>query len=65
MIYEVMYDYCSDDGYYEERGIVENFEGTHVELQEHIKNLKENNCYNISACEVGHTESEVIEDEQN
>ena len=48
---EVMYDYCGEDGN-EERNIREEFEGSWTELQEHIKQMRKNGCYNITAAEV-------------
>lgn len=46
--YEIIYDWCSIDGD-EERNIVEEFEGSYTELQDHIKSMRANGCYNISA----------------
>ncbi len=46
--YEIIYDYCSEDGF-EERNITENFTGTHLELMDYIKQMRENGCYNITA----------------
>lgn len=50
-LYEIMYDYCGEDGN-EERNIREEFEGSWTELQEHIKQMRKNGCYNITAAEV-------------
>ena len=62
-IYEIIYDYSGtaledgwhymepEDRYYdcEEHNIRETFVGTWTELQEFIKEMKENGCYNITA----------------
>ena len=42
-IYEIIYDY--DD----ERNICETFEGDWGELQDYIKTMRKQGCYNISA----------------
>jgi predicted enzyme involved in methoxymalonyl-ACP biosynthesis len=52
MKYEIFYDYCSEDGY-EERNISETFEGTWSELQDCIKQMKKQGCYNIEANAIG------------
>lgn len=46
-MYEIIYDY--DDGWSESRNNVEIFEGSWDELQDHIKKMRRNGCYNISA----------------
>lgn len=51
MKYEIIYDYCSDDGY-EERNITEEFVGTYEELRKYIKSMRKNGCYNISATSI-------------
>ena len=43
--YEIVYDFCND--YTEERGAVEYFDGPWTELQEYLKQMKRNGCYNI------------------
>lgn len=48
MKYEIIYDYCSDDGY-EEHNIKENFCGGWNELQKYLKDMRSNGCYNIDA----------------
>lgn len=50
-VYEIIYDYCSEyDGCYsEDYNIVETFEGSWTELQDYIKRMRANGCYNISA----------------
>ena len=48
-VYEITYDYFSEDGYTDERNIRERFEGNWFELQEYIKIMKNNGCYNIYA----------------
>jgi len=48
MIYEIFYDF-TDDGGYENRNIHEVFEGSWSELQDCIKSMKQNGCYNIDA----------------
>lgn len=45
--YEIIYDFSND--YTDERNISEMFEGSWQELQEYIKQMKQNGCYNISA----------------
>lgn len=45
--YEIIYDFSDD--YTDERNISERFEGSWSELQEYIKQMKQNGCYNISA----------------
>lgn len=47
-MYEIIYDYTDESGY-EFRNIMETFEGTWTELQDYIKQMKENGCYNIDA----------------
>ena len=49
--YEIIYDYCNEDGY-EEHNCCEHFEGSWDELQDYLKQLKENGCYNISATDI-------------
>ncbi len=46
--YEIMYDY-TDDGGNENTNCYETFEGSWTELQEYIKQMRENGCYNITA----------------
>lgn len=46
-MYEIIYDY--DDGWREQRGNVETFEGSWHELQTYIKQMRRNGCYNITA----------------
>lgn len=50
-LYEIMYDY-TDEGGNEEKNIREEFEGTWTELQDYIKQMRKNGCYNITAAEV-------------
>ena len=50
-IYEIIYDYCGEEGY-EEQNIQERFSGGWSELQDYIRQMKENGCYNISATAV-------------
>lgn len=50
-VYEIIYDYTSEEGY-EETNNVEEFEGTWSELQDYIKQMRRNGCYNIDANEV-------------
>lgn len=45
--YEIIYDY--DNEFYTEYNCVETFEGDWDKLQEYIKTMKSNGCYNISA----------------
>ena len=47
MKYEIIYDYCDD--YTDERNIVEKFVGSWNELQETIRQMRKNGCFNISA----------------
>lgn len=49
-MYEIVYDY--DDGWNEYRDNVETFEGSWSELQDHIKQMRRNGCYNIYATSV-------------
>lgn len=49
-MYEIVYDY--DDGWAEHRDNVETFEGSWHELQAHIKQMRQNGCYNIYATSV-------------
>lgn len=46
-LYEIIYDYDSE--YDSERNCTEMFEGTWTELHEEIKNMRRNECYNITA----------------
>ncbi|MBO6270974.1 MAG: hypothetical protein J6N19_17735 [Clostridium sp.] len=50
-MYEIIYDY--DNEYDTERNIMETFTGDWFELQDYIKQMKANGCYNISASAVG------------
>ena len=50
-LYEIMYDY-TDDGGNEEKNIREEFEGSWTELQDYIKQMRAQGCYNITAAEV-------------
>lgn len=52
--YEIIYDYDNsaldyDGGYFEEKNIREEFTGSWDELQDYIKSMKKNGCYNIDA----------------
>lgn len=55
--YEIVYDFCND--YTEERGIVEYFDGSWTELQEYLKQMKRNGCYNID-CNFMYSYEEVL-----
>lgn len=46
-MYEIIYDYADD--YAETRNICETFEGSWTELQAHIKQMRADGCYNITA----------------
>lgn len=55
-MYEIFYDYdyivCEDiDGYceYDTQTCRTTFHGSHIELLDHIKQMRENGCYNIEA----------------
>ena len=48
MKYEIIYDYCSPDGYTEESNIRETFEGTDSEMQDQVKQMRANGCYHIA-----------------
>ena len=48
MKYEIIYDYCFDDGY-EEKNVREEFYGEWNELQKYLKDMRNNGCYNIDA----------------
>ena len=50
-LYEIIYDYTSEEGY-EETNNVEEFKGSWTELQDYIKQMRRNGCYNIDASEV-------------
>lgn len=50
-MYEIIYDFTDDCGY-ENRNITETFEGSWTELQNCIKSMKENGCYNIYAAAI-------------
>lgn len=51
-MYEIVYDYCGIDGN-EEHDLSEWFEGSWSELQDCIRQIKANGCYNIVANYVG------------
>ena len=44
--YEIIYDYC--DEWSETCNIVDYFDGSFNELQEYLKSLRKNDCYNIT-----------------
>lgn len=46
-MYEIVYDYCGE--FTEEKNLTETFEGSWTELQDYIKKMKKNGCYNIDA----------------
>lgn len=46
-MFEIIYDYSNE--YSDEKNIRETFEGEWSELQEYIKKMKADGCYNISA----------------
>ena len=46
--YEIIYDYCSEDES-ESFGCTEKFEGSWLELQVYIKDMRREGCYNITA----------------
>ena len=50
-MYEIIFDYTDDYGY-ESRNNVEMFTGSWTELQDHIKKMRRNDCYNITATSV-------------
>lgn len=50
-MYEIIYDY-TDEGGNESRNITETFTGDWTELQAHIKAMRKQGCYNITATEV-------------
>lgn len=45
-MYEIVYDYE------DERNLVETFEGSWHELQDHIKQMRRDGCYNIVATDI-------------
>lgn len=47
-MYEITYDYTDESGY-ECRNIRETFEGSWMGLQDYIKRMRANGCYNIDA----------------
>ena len=57
-VYEITYDYDSE--YDTERNITDRFEGTWSELQEEIKRMKRNGCYNIDASHLYSYEETII-----
>ena len=52
-VYEITYDYCSRDGLSWDENIRERFEGSWGELQDYIRELRYNGCFNITASAVG------------
>ena len=51
--YEIIYDYDNGvlgEGYFEEKNLREEFTGSWDELQDYIKSMKQNGCYNIDVC---------------
>lgn len=54
MVYDIIYDYSDD--YSDERNIRETFCGSWTELQDYIKNMRRNGCYNIYAACVDDSE---------
>lgn len=59
-IYEIIYDYTSEEGY-EENNNVEQFEGTWTDLQDYLKQMRRNGCYNISANEISDYDLDIDE----
>lgn len=51
MKYKILYDFDDSDGYIN-RNCVDEFEGDWFELQDHIKQMRSNGCYNIDATAV-------------
>lgn len=45
-MYEIIYDFCSE--YSDEHNLYETFVGSFDELQDYLKTMKRNGCYNIS-----------------
>lgn len=53
--YYIIYDYDNGvlgygDDYVEEKNLHEEFVGSWSELQDHIKSMKQDGCYNIDVC---------------
>ena len=48
--FEIVYDYCGE--YDEDYNIRETFYGSWFELQDYLKRMKENGCYNIDVAEI-------------
>lgn len=48
MKYLIIYDYTDECGN-EELNIHEDFEGSHDELRDYVKEMRRNGCYNIEA----------------
>ena len=46
IIYDIGYECCEQ--WIEDFNLVEIFKGTHIELLKHIKEMRNNGCYNIS-----------------
>ena len=44
--YEIIYDYA--DEWSETNGLIEYFDGSFNELQEYLKQMRKNDCYNIT-----------------
>ena len=45
--YEIIYDYCSEEGY-EERNCYETVEMTYEQMRDYVKVMREQGCYIIS-----------------
>ena len=58
-MYELIYDFSDD--YVDEYNICEVFYGTWTELQECIKQMRQNGCYNISATYIEGSEDYEVE----
>ena len=51
-VYDICYDYCSLDGH-EQRNLHERFTGSYLDLQDYLKNMREDDCcYNITATRI-------------
>lgn len=58
MTYEITYDYCSEEGF-EERNVLEYFEGSWSDMVDYIMDLKKCGCYHIQSAAINDLESEV------
>lgn len=53
MKYEIRYDYCAPDANYDEKDLIEEFEGEYLDLETHLKQMREQGCYHIAVSAMG------------